>query len=75
MKDKYLTTEPPLDEPEEVNYTYLRMIRDSKQESLQETFYQHQQSQDDNNDHWDTVVYVYNTSILWNTSFNQIEVT
>ena len=50
MKDKYLTTEPTLDEPEEINYTYLRMKRDSKQESLQETFYQHQQSQDDNYD-------------------------
>ena len=51
MKDKYLTTEPPLDQPEEINYTYLRMKRDNKKESLQETFYQHQQSQDDNNDH------------------------
>ena len=47
MNPKYLTTEPTLDAPEEINYTYLRMKRDSKQESLQETFYQHQQSQDD----------------------------
>ena len=55
MNPKYLTTEPPLDEPEEINYTYLRMKRDSKQADnvdirphlLQETFYQHQQSQDD----------------------------
>ena len=47
MNPRYLTTEPPLDQPEEINYTYLRMKRDSKQESLQETFYQHQQSQDD----------------------------
>ena len=55
MKDKYLTTEPTLDEPEEINYTYLRMKRDSKQADnvdtrphlLQQTFHLNQQSQDD----------------------------
>ncbi len=31
MKNKYLTTEPPLDEPEEINYTYIRMKEYSKQ--------------------------------------------
>ena len=58
MKDKYLTTEPPLDEPEEINYTYLRMKRDRKQADnvdirphlVQETFHLNQQSQDDNNE-------------------------
>jgi len=58
MKNKYLTTEPPLDQPEEINYTYLRMERDSKQADnvdirphlVQETFHLNQQSQDDNND-------------------------
>ena len=58
MKNKYLTTEPPLDQPEEINYTYLRMKRDSKQADnvdirphlVQETFHLNQQSQDDNND-------------------------
>ena len=58
MKDKYLTTEPPLDQPEEINYTYLRMKRDNKQSDnvdirphlVQETFHLNQQSQDDNHD-------------------------
>ena len=31
MKDKYITTEPPLDEPEIINYTHVSMKRDSKQ--------------------------------------------
>ena len=31
MKDKYLTTEPPLDQPEIINYTHVSMKRDSKQ--------------------------------------------
>jgi len=55
MKDKYLTTEPPLDPPEEINYNAIRSKRDSKQEMdldinqqlLQETFHLNQQSQDD----------------------------
>jgi len=55
MNPKYLTTEPPLDEPEIINYTHVSMKRDSKQADnvdirphlVQETFYQHQQSQDD----------------------------
>ena len=59
MKDKYLTTEPPLDQPEEINYTHVSMKRDSKQSDnvdirphlVQETFHLNQQSQDDNNDH------------------------
>ena len=58
MNPKYLTTEPPLDQPEEINYTYLRMKRDSKQADnvdirphlVQETFHLNQQSQDDNNE-------------------------
>ena len=59
MKNKYLTTEIPLDEPEEINYTGDSMRRDGKQADnvdtrphvLQETFHLNQQSQDDNNDH------------------------
>ena len=59
MKDKYLTTEPPLDQPEIINYTHVSMKRDSKQSDnvdirphlVQETFHLNQQSQDDNNDH------------------------
>ena len=55
MKNKYLTTELPLDEPEIINYTGDSMRRDGKQADnvdirphlVQETFYQHQQSQDD----------------------------
>ena len=55
MKNKYLTTEPPLDKPEEINYTGDSNRRDGKQADnvdirphlVQETFYQHQQSQDD----------------------------
>jgi len=47
MNPKYLTTEPPLDPPEEINYNAIRSKRDSKQEALQETFHLHQQSQDD----------------------------
>ena len=31
MKDRYLTTEPPLDPPEEINYNAIRSKRDSKQ--------------------------------------------
>ena len=58
MKDKYLTTEPPLDQPEEINYTHVSMKRDSKQSDnvdirphlVQETFHLNQQSQEDNND-------------------------
>jgi len=58
MKDKYLTTEPPLDEPEIINYTHVSMKRDSKQADnvdirphlLQQTFHLNQQSQDDNNE-------------------------
>ena len=55
MKNKYLTTEVPLDQPEIINYTGDSMRRDGKQADnvdirphlVQETFYQHQQSQDD----------------------------
>ena len=58
MKNKYLTTEPPLDQPEEINYTHVSMKRDSKQSDnvdirphlVQETFHLNQQSQDDNYD-------------------------
>ena len=58
MKDRYLTTEPPLDEPEIINYTHVSMKRDSKQADnvdirphlLQQTFHLNQQSQDDNNE-------------------------
>ena len=56
MKNKYLTTEPPLDQPEIINYTHVSMKRDSKQSDnvdirphlVQETFHLDQQSQDDN---------------------------
>ena len=57
MKNKYFTTEPPLDEPEIINYTGDSMRRDGKQADesenylLQQTFHLNQQSQDDNNDH------------------------
>jgi hypothetical protein len=59
MKDKYLTTEPPLDQPEYIDYTGNSERRDGKQADnvdvrphvLQETFHLNQQSQDDNNDH------------------------
>ena len=55
MNPKYLTTEPPLDEPEIINYTHVSMKRDSKQADnvdirphlVQETFHLNQQSQDD----------------------------
>jgi len=54
MKNKYLTTEPPLDEPEIINYTGDSKRRDGKQADesdnyllQQETFNLNQQSQDD----------------------------
>ena len=55
MNPKYLTTEPPLDPPEEINYNAIRSKRDSKQSDnvdirphlLQQTFHLNQQSQDD----------------------------
>jgi len=55
MKDRYLTTEPSLDPPEEINYNARRAKRDSKQEMdldinqhlVQQTFHLNQQSQDD----------------------------
>ena len=55
MNPRYLTTEPPLDPPEELDYNAIRSKRDSKQEMdldinqhlLQETFHLNQQSQDD----------------------------
>ena len=55
MKNKYLTTELPLDQPEIINYTGLSMRRDGKQADnvdirphvLQETFHLNQQSQED----------------------------
>ena len=55
MNPKYLTTEPPLDPPEEINYNAIRSKRDSKQSDnvdirphlVQETFHLNQQSQDD----------------------------
>jgi len=51
MKNKYLTTEPPLDQPEYIDYNSIIIRRDGKQademESLQETFHLNQQSQDD----------------------------
>ena len=57
MKDKYLTTEPPLDQPEYIDYNGTRIRRNDKQADesdyyllQQETFNLNQQSQDDNND-------------------------
>ena len=58
MKNKYLTTESPLDQPEYIDYNGTRIRRDGKQADnvdirphlLQETFHLDQQSQDDNND-------------------------
>ena len=54
MKDKYLTTEPPLDQPEIINYTGDSKRRDGKQADesdyyllQQETYHLNQQSQDD----------------------------
>jgi hypothetical protein len=55
MKNKYLTTEAPLDEPEIINYTGLSRRRDGKQADdvdirphlVQETFHLNQQSQED----------------------------
>ena len=54
MKDKYLTTEPPLDQPEIINYTGDSKRRYGKQADesdnyllQQETFNLNQQSQDD----------------------------
>ena len=54
MKDKYLTTEPPLDQPEYIDYTGNSERRDGKQADesdnyllQQETFNLNQQSQDD----------------------------
>ena len=54
MKDKYLTTEPPLDQPEYIDYNGTRIRRDGKQADesdnyllQQETFNLNQQSQDD----------------------------
>ena len=55
MNPRYLTTEPPLDPPEEIDYNAIRSKSDSKQEMdldinqhlLQETFHLNQQSQDD----------------------------
>ena len=57
MKNKYLTTEPPLDQPEYIDYNGTRIRRDDKQADesdyyllQQETFHLNQQSQEDNND-------------------------
>ena len=55
MNPRYLTTEPPLDPPEEINYNAIRSKMDSKQEMdldinqhmLQETFHLNQHSQED----------------------------
>ena len=54
MKDKYLTTEPPLDQPEYIDYNGTRIRRNDKQADesdyyllQQETFNLNQQSQDD----------------------------
>ena len=55
MKNKYLTTEPPLDQPEYIDYNGSRIRRDDKQADnvdirphvLQQTYHLNQQSQDD----------------------------
>jgi len=58
MNPRYLTTEPPLDPPEEIDYNAIRSKRDSKQADnvdprhhlVEQTYHLNQQSQDDNYD-------------------------
>ena len=55
MKNKYLTTELPLDQPEYIDYNGTRIRRDGKQADnvdprhylVEQTFHLNQQSQDD----------------------------